>query len=206
MFKNYLKIAARNLFKHKAYAFINTAGLAAGMACCLLILLYVQDELSYDRHHENADRIYRVVLEAQIADNELSAPVVSAPMAKALVDEFPEVLQATRFVKSGSSTLFRYRENSFVENNVIAADSTIFDVFTIPLLQGDPKTALTEPNSIVLTEEMARKYFGDENPMNQTLALVNQFEGKVTGVAKSLPPHSHFHFNFLISLATDGGQ
>jgi putative ABC transport system permease protein len=206
MLKNYLKIAARNLLKHKAYAFINTAGLAVGMTCCLLILLYVQDELSYDRHHENADRIYRVVLEAQIADNELSAPVVSAPMAKALVDEFPEVVQATRFVKSGSSTLFRYRDNSFVEDNVIAADSTIFEVFTIPLLQGDPKTALVEPNSIVLTEEMARKYFGDENPMNQTLAVVNQFEGKVTGVAKSLPANSHFHFNFLVSLATDGGQ
>ncbi|MCH8960782.1 MAG: ABC transporter permease [Bacteroidetes bacterium] len=202
MLTNYLKIALRNLRKHKGYTFINITGLAVGLACCLLIVLFVRDELSYDRYHDNADRIYRITLDALLGEQEIHGPISPAPMAQALVNDFPEVVQATRLFTFTDETLVRYQANRFVEERFFFGDSTFFEVFTFPLLQGDPKTALVEPNTVVLTESTARKYFGQENPIGQTLRVNEQTDYEVTGVMADVPTNSHFHFDFLGSLGT----
>ena len=202
MIKNYLKIALRNLRKHKGYTFINITGLAVGLACCLLIVLFVRDELSYDRYHDNADQIYRITLDALLGEQEIHGPISPAPMAQALVSDFPEVVQATRLFTFRDETLVRYEDNRFVEERFFFGDSTFFEVFTFPFLQGDPETALVEPNTVVLTESTARKYFGQENPIGQTLRVNEQTDYEVTGVMADVPTNSHFHFDFLGSLGT----
>ena len=206
MFKNYFKIALRNLLKSKGYTLINVAGLALGLAACLLILLFVQDELSYDRHHAEADQIYRVTLEALLGEQEINGPITPAPMAQALVNDYPEVVQATRLFTFSGETLVRYEANQFIEERFFFGDSTVFDVFTFPLLQGDPETALVEPNTVVLTESTARKYFGQEDPMGKTIRVDDQFDYEVTGVMEDVPETSHFHFDFLGSLGTLGNS
>jgi putative ABC transport system permease protein len=135
MLKNYLKIALRNLLRHKGYSLINITGLAAGIACCLLILLYVQDELAYDRHHEKAEQIYRVVLDGRLADKDFHFAVASAPLAVMLPKELPEVLASTR-LQNPAGILVRYGEKRFTENRIFYADSTVFDVFTMPSALG----------------------------------------------------------------------
>ncbi len=202
MIKNYLKIALRNLRKHKGYTFINITGLAVGLACCLLIVLFVRDELSYDRYHDNADRIYRITLDALLGEQEIHGPISPAPMAQALVNDFPEVVQATRLFTFRDKTLVRYEDNRFVEERFFFGDSTFFEVFTFPFLQGDPETALVEPNTVVLTESTARKYFGQQNPIGQTLRVNERTDYEVTGVMADVPTNSHFHFDFLGSLGT----
>ena len=201
MLKNYLKIALRNLRKHKGYSFINIAGLTIGMAACVLILLYVQDELSYDRYHDNAEAVYRVNLKGAVGGSFIHTASSSAPMAATLVQEYPEVLNAVRFLGVGRP-LVAYEEHRFYEDNVFWADSTVFDVFTFPLVQGDPRTALTEPNTVVLTEAMAQKYFGDDDPVGQTLRFDGDTDYTVTGVLKNLPATSHFPIDFLLSMTT----
>ncbi|MDZ7304890.1 MAG: ABC transporter permease [candidate division KSB1 bacterium] len=208
MFKNHLKIAARNLLKYKVYSFINIAGLAIGMACCLLILLYVQHELAYDHFHEKADRIYRILRHGRVQDSDYTIPVNPAPLAETLVREFPEVLAATRMlsVKAFAECVVKYADKQFVENRILFADSTFFDIFTFSLLLGNSRTALDKPNRVVITEAMAQKYFGDENPMGKTLRINiggnADLAFTITGVAKDVPPNSHFHFDFLPSLVT----
>jgi len=202
MLTNYLKIALRNLRKHKGYTFINITGLAVGLACCLLIVLFVRDELSYDRYHDNADRIYRITLDALLGEQEIHGPISPAPMAQALVNDFPEVVQATRLFTFRDKTLVRYEDNRFVEERFFFGDSTFFEVFTFPFLQGDPETALVEPNTVVLTESTARKYFGQQNPIGQTLRVNERTDYEVTGVMADVPTNSHFHFDFLGSLGT----
>ncbi|MFB3133176.1 MAG: ABC transporter permease [Rhodothermales bacterium] len=201
MLKNYLKIALRHLQKHKGYSFINIAGLTIGMAACVLIMLYVQDELSYDRYHENADQIYRVNLNGAIGGSFIHTATSSAPMGATLVQEYPEVLNAVRFLDT-RRPLIAYEDHQFYEDNVLLADSTVFDLFTFPLVEGDPKTALAEPNTLVLTEAMAKKYFGDDDPVGQTLRLNDETDYTVTGVLKSLPATSHFPIDFLLSMAS----
>ena len=201
MFKNYLKIALRNLRKHKAYSFINIAGLAIGIGCCALIMLYVQDELSFDRFHKNADRIYRVALSAAVSGTPINAATSSAPMAAALLAEYPEVRGTTRFWDIGR-VLIGHENNRFYEDGFLFADSSVFQVFTFPLLSGDPQTALVQPNSVVLTEKMAHKYFGNENPLGQFLRYDNRVDYKITGVLKDIPRQSHLQFDFLASLVT----
>ncbi len=200
MFKNYLKIALRNLLRHKGYSLINIAGLAVGIACCLLILLYVQDELAYDRHHEKAGQIYRVVLDGRLAGKDFNFAVASAPLAVILPKELPEVLASTR-LQNRSGILVRYGEKRFTEDRIFYADSTVFGVFTMPLLLGNAQTALVQPNAIVLTATMAAKYFGDESPIGNTLTLDNQ-DYQITGVMQDVPRQSHFHPDFLASMAT----
>ncbi|MGH7493575.1 MAG: ABC transporter permease [bacterium] len=201
MFKNYLKIAIRQLLRYKAYSFLKIIGLAIGMACCLLILLYVQDELSYDRHHEKADRIYRLAIELHSANEAVKRFATTAPpMASALLNNYPEIIHAVRF--QDDTPLISFGEKHFYENRFFWVDATVFEVFSFPLIAGDPKTALLEPRSVVLTEEMARKYFGNENPMNRMITLDDTLDLKVTGVLKNLPHHSHLEFDFLASLAT----
>jgi putative ABC transport system permease protein len=201
MFKNYLKIAFRNLRRHKLYSLINVSGMAIGMACCLLIILFIQDELSYDRFNEKADQIYRVAKIETRNDETVNYPLVFPVMAPKLKEEFPEVLDAVRFDRQSSVAVAR--ENiQFIEPRFFYADANVFDMFTFPLVQGDAKTALQDPYCLVLTEDMARKYFGRENPVGKTLTIDNKEDYRVTGVLKNLPHTSHIKFDFLASICT----
>jgi putative ABC transport system permease protein len=200
VFKNYIKIALRNLRKYKGYSFINIAGLAIGLASCALIMLYVRDELSFDRYHQNAGRIYRVNLDAGIGGTFVKSATTAAPMAAALVQEFPEVANATRFWQT-SRVLISYENNRFYED-FNWADSTVFALFDFPLALGDPRTALAQPNALVISEAMAEKYFGRENPLGKVLRYDNRVDYKVTGVMKNMPRQSHFRFDFLGSMLT----
>lgn len=202
MLRNYFKIAFRNLVRFKAYSAINITGLAVGMACCILILLYVFDELSYDRFHENSDRIYRIGIDIDMGGkNAVLAAVSPAPMRNILLQEYPEVEAATRFKNFGYPVL-RYGDKVFSEEKFFWVDSTFFDVFTVEFIKGNPGTALTLPLSVVLTERMAKKYFGNENPMGKLLNMDNRRDYKVTGVVKEFPENSHLHFDFLASISS----
>jgi putative ABC transport system permease protein len=207
MFNNYLKIALRNIFKYKGYSLINIVGLAIGMACCLLILLYVQDELSYDRYNENADRIYRVIEEVRLEGVGEESSSMPFPTGDTLPLEYPDAVEAsvrffnfqlpTMSVQYGTSD-----EKLFNEPRFFFADSAVFQVFSFEMIEGDPKKALEEPNTIVITEAMAEKYFEDEDPMGKTLRWQNGVNLRVTGVIKDVPPNSHFQFDFLGSFTT----
>ncbi len=205
MLKNHLRVALRGLRGQKMYAVINMAGLAIGLACFLLILLYIRHEQSYDRHFENADQIYRVITHNRQEDSETTVAVTPMPLGPVLVDEFPEVLHAARIENLGEPRmLISYGDKHFVETQFWFADSTFFDVFPIRMLKGNPRTALTEPMAMVITEDIARKYFGDEDPINKILILEGKYELIVTGVVENPPATSHFHFNFLLSFVTRG--
>jgi len=200
MLKSYFKIAVRNLLRHKSYSLINIVGLAIGMACCILILLYVQNELSYDRHHEKADRIYRVASDHKFGGNHFQMAVSPAPMAEALVRDFPEVESAARFRGYGSFLIKKVGEQNFKEERVIFADNAIFDIFTIPLLAGDAKAALTAPNTVVISQSTAKKYFSEDDPVGQSLLFDNTAVYKITGVFADMPDNGHFHFDFIAAL------
>ncbi|MEO1074989.1 MAG: ABC transporter permease [Bacteroidota bacterium] len=198
MLKNYVLIALRNLSRQRGYAFINILGLALGLACCLLLLLYVRHELSYDRHHEDAAAIYRAALVAPDDGPDIAVtPSIIAPL---LTREMPEVVAATRVAAWGG--VVRVGETVADERGFFYVDSTFFDVFTHPLLAGDPATALNRAGTVVLTESMVAKYFGDADPMGQTLLLDNRREFEVTGIVADVPEASHYDFNFLASFAT----
>ncbi len=206
MLRNYLRIAFRNLRRNLGYTAINAGGLAIGIAACFLIALYVRHELSYDDFHAKADRIYRIVQHAERGERSLSQLIHAAPLAPALERAFPEVADAVRISRRGGQTiLVRRGEHAFYEDDLYFADSSLLDVFSFPLLQGDPQTALTRPFSVVLTERMADKYFPGENPIGQTIqveAYQELHELEVTGVAANPPSTSHFQFGFLISFNT----
>ncbi len=195
MIRNYIKIALRNLSRHKGYSLINIAGLAIGMACCILILLWVQDELSFDRFHENADSIYRVIQDIKFSDHSTTWAITQGPLGPSLKEDFPEIVNFTRV--TGRRFRLAYQDNSFDE--VLGmADGSIFEMFTFPLIEGDPQTALSDPHSIVLTEEMARKYFGDEHPIGKVLKADDEYDFLVTGILEEFPLNSHFRYDFLI--------
>ncbi|MCP4157561.1 MAG: FtsX-like permease family protein [bacterium] len=202
MFKNYIKIAVRNITRQKGYSFINITGLAIGLAVCILLFLWVQDELSFDKYHEKAQRIYRVGSQYQPAIS--SRGVYTAPpMAKVFVEEYPEILQAVRISPWQRNRLVAYKEKSFLEKGIMYADASLFDVFTIPFLHGDPKTALKKPGTIVLTKDMASKYFGEENPLGKTLKIDNrEKEYLITGVVENCPANSHLQYRMIASLST----
>ena len=195
MFKNYLKIALRNIKRHKGYSFINIVGLAIGMACCILILLWVQDELSYDRFHENADDIYRVIQDINFTDHSTTWAITQGPLGPSLKEDYSEIINAVRI--TGRGLRLTYDEKSYDEG-VGMADGSIFEMFTFPLIKGDPATALSDPFSIILTEEMAAKYFGEEDPIGKIIKADNQWDFQVTGVMKNVPRNSHLQFDFLI--------
>ncbi|MCY3555778.1 MAG: ABC transporter permease [Gemmatimonadetes bacterium] len=199
MFKNYLTIAIRNLLRHKGYSAINVLGLAIGIACCVLILLYVQDELSYDQYHEKKDRIYRVVESATVAGRSIEAAVTPPPWAPVLAKDYPVIEAYTRIKPPASRWLIRYQEKRFYERYFAFVDSSFFDIFTFPLVQGDAKTVLADPHTVVLSESMAGKYFGDENPVGKVITGDDLYEFTVTGVMRDMPENSHFHFDFLAS-------
>lgn len=200
MLKNYLKIALRVLRRNKVIAFINIAGLAVGMVCAALILLYVRHELSYDQYHLNKKKIYRLVTGVQGAAYQAIAKV-PGPWGVAAQRDLPEVRSAARFVFF-NETLVSRGEKRFYESGGFYADSTVFEVFSFPLIKGNPRTALTRPNTIVITEDFAKKYFVDEDALGQTLTFDAQNEFQITGVLSNVPTNSHFTFDFLVSMAT----
>jgi putative ABC transport system permease protein len=201
MFKNYIKIAFRNLWKSKGFSAINIIGLAIGLATCLLILLFVLDELSYDRYNKKADRIYRVDGEIKFASNHYIMAVAPAPMGATLKKDFPQVEQYVRFRNIGGLLVKKGNED-VQENKIIYADPALFDVFTLPMIDGDPKTALQEPNSIVITAATARKYFNTTQAAGKTLMVNNQHSYRITGVIQDIPSQSHFNYDFFVSLST----
>ena len=202
MLINYVKIAFRNLRKNRVYSGINLFGLAVGLATCLLLTLYVADELSYDRYHERADRIYRVVQHANWEGNTLNMAPTSAPFASALRQDYPEIEQAVRIVGEGGSTL-RYGETKVEANDMVFADATVFAVFSYPFLYGDPATALGKPQTIVLTRQLATRLFGNPaRAMGKTVLLENDFPNMVTGVIDDVPANSQLRFSGLRSLPT----
>jgi len=199
MFKNYLKIALRNIRRHKAYSFINIAGLTIGMTCVVLLLLWVKDELSYDKFHEEIDNIYLVSAHIKKEKDELQVPSVPGvgPLLKEL---FPEVEESARFLAGYRTFILSYQDKTFSERRVFPADPEVLEVFTFPLIEGDPKTALKDPYSLVLSERVAKKYFGNESPIGKVITVDNQFPMKVMGVMKEVPSNSTFRFDILMPL------
>jgi putative ABC transport system permease protein len=167
MLKNYLKVAVRNLLRHKVYSIINIAGLSVGMACTILILLWVQYELSYDRCHENADRIYRLATYVDFGKWQDKLAVSNFPAGPYLKRHFPEVLEAVRLQRIRDKLFVQYNDKKFFEKDIFIADESVFDVFTFRMIRGDPKSALKTASDVVITENMAKKYFGNEDPIGK---------------------------------------
>src|SRR5689334_3448146 len=196
MLKNYLKVALRNLWKNKAFSAINIIGLAAGLAVCLLIVLYVVDELSYDKYNKNASRIYRLDADIYFNDTQAIFAVAPDPLAPTLKLEYPVVQEMTR-VNFQGDVLVKKDNQNVQDHNVGYVDSTFFKVFTIPLIAGDPLTALKEPNSLVIDKTTAKRYFNSTDVVGKILRVDNNTDCKITGVIKDIPRQSHFHFHFL---------
>jgi putative ABC transport system permease protein len=203
MFKNYLKTAFRTLFRQKGYTFINVAGLATGLAFCTLIFLYVRDELSYDRFHEKADRIFRVNAVSQNPEGDFYRTAHPPPLAPALQAEFPELEAVTRIVPR-NRVLIRVGDEVYQETRFYLADAFFFKVFSFPFLSGGPEAVLMVPGTVVFTETMARKYFGDTDPLGQVITFENGIELTVAGVIEDVPSNSHLAFDFLAALDTPG--
>jgi len=203
MLKNYFKIAFRNLMKYKFISFINLFGLTVGLTCCLLILTYILNEISYDKYNKNAERIYRVTRSFNNEDGVVSLNLctVAPPFGYYFPTDFPEIEKMTRLLNNGTTPL-RYKDKLINERNVFFADENFFDVFTVDVLKGDPKSALKDPFCVMLTEETAKKYFGNEDPMNKVIRANNQFDVKVTGIYKPFPANSHIHPGILVSFNT----
>lgn len=200
MFKSNLKIAVRNLLKHKGYSFINLAGLTVGIAVCFLIFLWVHDELSYDRFHDKAGRIYRALWEARFGDTEWKIPLVGVPLAETLEKEFPEV-ERTVSMRQGGFTL-RHGNDFVREDHILFVDDDFFDIFAVTFVAGSPETAMQDPESAVLTTEAAKRYFPDQNPLGRALERNDGQLLKVTAVVQGFPPQSHLQFDFLAPLKT----
>lgn len=210
MLQNYLKIAIRNLFKHKGYSLINILGLALGMTCCMLIMLFVLDELSYDRFHEKADSIYRLNWDFKWSNQEGIGPGTPPPLAAALVNEIPEIVTATRIFPV-ADLITRCEDKVFNQSGILGVDANFFQVFGFKLLEGDAQTVLSQPNSVVLTDETARKYFGNAPAAGKTLVIGEDkmIFGRsyssaftVTGIVQNPPRNSHIQFEMLTSMAS----
>ncbi|MGD8536201.1 MAG: ABC transporter permease, partial [Candidatus Aminicenantes bacterium] len=197
MLRNYLKFAFRNLKRHKIYSFINIFGLAVGMACAILILLWIQDELSYDRFHENANDIYRVVEKWQYSSGEMDYNrVTPGPLAPVLKADYPEIILSTRIFGAFEKWQLTYDKKSYLSPGA-AVDHDFFSIFTFPFVKGNPQTAFSKPHSMVITEDLAKKFFGDDDPLGETVHLEHRtFE--ITGIIENIPRNSHLRFDFLI--------
>jgi putative ABC transport system permease protein len=206
MIKNYFKVSIRNLLRHKGYAFINILGLAVGIAASVLIFLYITNEMSYDKFHEKADRTYRIKADwsnkGDSRIHQLGTPFI---LAQTIRENYPEVESITQISGPLGDVIIRYRDTAFKETEVFCAESSFFDVFSFPLLKGNPETSLKDPNMMVVTQSLALKYFGDEDPMGKTIemqAMGEQEFFQVTGVMEDIPQNSHFRFDMLISMKT----
>ncbi|GAB3798982.1 ABC transporter permease [Spirosoma humi] len=202
MLTNYIKIAWRNLIRNKAFSAINIIGLALGLATCMLISLFVLDELSYDRFHDKAGRIVRVFFRGSMQGGKLNESHVMSPVAQTLKADYPEVQEATR-LRMGGSPFITYGDKTFRDASLVYVDSNFFQVFTFPLLQGDAKTALVRPNTAVITQELAHKYFGDANPIGKVLTIKSwNTTYQVTGIIDRMPANSHIQADFFASMAS----
>jgi len=206
MLKNYLKVALRNLLKHKVYSFINILGLAVGIAASVLIALYIFNELSYDRFHMNADRTYRVVADwSNRGDSRIHQLGTPSVLARTIRGLYPQVESLVQVSGPIEDCVIRYKEKALKEPDVFAAEPSFFRVFTFPLVKGDPETALRDPYSIVISQSLAAKCFGQEDPLDKIFeipALSQQNPFRVTGVVRDVPRNSHFRFEMLLSLVT----
>jgi putative ABC transport system permease protein len=200
MLSNYFKVAIRNILKYKFFSAINILGMTVGITACLLIILYVSDELSYDRFHAKADRIYQVGLHGKIGGQDVRTATTAPPMASILVDEVSGIEDATRIANFWGAPIVKYEDKAFTEKNVHYADSNFFDFFSFKLIEGNAKTALREPNTVVITQEMATKYFGKPSALGKMLTIGHDNRAyKVTGVSEDCPTNSHFYYDILLS-------
>jgi putative ABC transport system permease protein len=204
MIQNYLLSALRNLRKNKLHAALNLAGLGIGLACCLLIALYISKELSYDRYHANTDRTWRVTRTFHNQDGSvnLHLSAIAPPFGTLLPQHFPEIETITRILKNFGAVVRTENNERYTENEAFFADENLFKVFTVPLTTGDANTALSAPWQVAISESTAKRYFGDKNPLDQMLGLDSQFKFKVTGVFKDFPEASHWHPVILFSFAS----
>ncbi|HZH96556.1 MAG TPA: ABC transporter permease, partial [Flavisolibacter sp.] len=202
MFRNYLKIALRNLWKQKTFSAINLIGLAVGLCCFLLISMYVLDELSFDRYNQKAERIYRINSDILFGGNSLRLPVTSDMMGASLKKDYPQVEEYTRIYASSGSKLIKKGAEFINEAKVAHADSTFFNVFTLPAVYGDTRMALHEPNTVVVTEKTAIKYFGKTDVVGKAIETNddNNAVYKITAVIKNMPQNSHFNFDLIFSM------
>ncbi|MEI6884072.1 MAG: ABC transporter permease [Bacteroidota bacterium] len=203
MIKSYFKTAVRNYSRNRGFTLINIGGLSVGMTSALILILFVVNELSFDRFHNKADRIYRVE-EQHGPDPANRGFFTSPPLAPALKSMFPEILDVTRIMLWKRNVLVSYKDKKFVESNIARADSSLFDVFTIPFLEGNPKEALRRPNTVVITDKIAKKFFGDEDPLGKSININSKTAYEITGVVHELPQNSHFFFDFLIPANYEG--
>ena len=204
MIRNYFKIALRNLRKYKFISFINLFGLTVGLTCCLLILVYLVNELSYDKYNKQASNIYRVTRtfrNPETHEATLQLGTVAPPFGPLLKNDFKQIQKMTVLLPNGSLAM-RYDDKIFKENNAYFADEHLFDVFDVKVLKGNPEKALIDPFSVMLSEEIAKKYFGNEDPLNKQVKMDNQFNCKISGVFKAFPTNAHFHPELLISFNT----
>src|SRR6478735_210207 len=200
MIKNYLKTAWRNIRKNKLFSFINILGLSIGIALCFVIMLYVQDELSYDRFNKNAGNIARIAFDAEISGGKIFEAGVMPPVAQTMKKDFPEVQDATRLMPYGGSKI-TYKDKVFKDDKFAFIDPDFFSIFTLRFIEGDPKTALLQPHTVVITKHTAKKYFGDESAIGKIIGFNNNTESfKVTGVIEDIPSNAHFHFDMFGSL------
>src|ERR1700744_5635245 len=200
MIKNYIKTAFRSLLKNKGFTFLNVLGLALGLSICLLIVFYVVDELSYDRYNKKFERIYRVNTDLKVGTTETSFAITPAPVADALLKEFPEVENSMRF---GQAANIRFKKGNDIidEKNAFYCDGNILSIFTLPLLKGDPKTALAGPGDMVLSKSLELKYFNNINVLDKTMFLVTDSTfHKITGVMEDMPVQSHFRADIFIAM------
>ncbi|WP_422358499.1 ABC transporter permease [Reichenbachiella sp.] len=207
MLKNFVNIAFRNLLKHKFYSLLNILGLSIGLSCFMVISLFVIDELSYDKFHEGSANIYRMDFAAKLNGSDHVSAKVGAPAAQALLNDYPIVKDAIRISATGNWFIKEKGfEKTFKEEHVLMADSNFFSFFSVPMIHGDPKTALVRPNTLVMDQTTAKKMFGDNNPVGRTLVLDNTTDYEVTGVYEDLPKNSHFRQNIILSVASFPGR
>ena len=200
MFKNYIKIAFRNIRRYKGYSLINIAGLTVGMACFILIFLWVHDEFHYDTYHAHSDRLCRILLKKAGDPGDPGIPSTPYILPQILKDEYPEIVEVTRVRTRGYPSAIRHGDLSFYERNFFLTDPSFFSMFTYEFAAGNPKTVLNNPNSVVITQEAALKYFGDDDPMGKVLRWNNTHDLEVTGIIEKVPYNSHLQFDFMASL------
>ena len=199
MIKSYIKTALRNITKNKTTSLINISGLALGITCFIIIGLYVFSELSFDKYHSKADRIFRIGLSLKLNDIIYNEATLQFPAAKVLTEDYPEIEKVVRFYTT-QTPLIKYGDKKFIEEKFFFADNSVFDVFDINITKGSAKAALNIPNSIAISESMALKYFGNEEPLGKTITYQNQNDFEVAAVFEDIPSNSHFRFDFLASM------
>jgi len=202
MINNYIKIAIRNLWRNKGFTIINMLGLAIGLSACMLILIYINHELSYDKFFTHSERIYRASVDGRMSGDFFSAAVSPAPLAPTLKSNYPEIENSIRIKNMSQEALLSNNEKKFYQRDLILADSSFFDIFDFKPKFGNLSQALNEPFSVVLTSTMAQKFFGNLNPVGGVILLNNEFQLRVSAVIEDIPNNTHFDFPAVISWAS----